>query len=354
MMPPAPPRFSITTGWPRLSCSAGTKLRAAMSVPPPGAAGTTRWIGFAGYCAAAGGIAKYAASSTRERIAIGLVIARCPCMTIACTQRLSDRIVYALNSSGDYPRMASRARVRHGGGFSPARRFSAGVRQRLVGDAYVRLAVRGHSVVGLRGGAARGSTRRDSGRAVRHAYPHLRHNRHRSDDDCRRHADRASGLNPRSRHDVRGDHDRVQRDGRTLIASGWLALPRADLQLAGRKRIPGGDHSPRRAGADSAGFHLVSGSDAVAAARDFSDGDVGGAVRRLPRDPDAEAPAVFHRRRRRDRKGTRYRRPAAGVLPWRAAGLLHRADYRFVEEDRGADRLRRGGGRRARWAGGLH
>src|SRR2546427_5226907 len=51
MTPPAPPRFSITTGCPRLSASAGTKLRAVMSVPPPGAAGTIRRIGLAGYCA---------------------------------------------------------------------------------------------------------------------------------------------------------------------------------------------------------------------------------------------------------------------------------------------------------------
>ena len=35
--------------------------------------------------------------------------------------------------------MASRARVCHGGGFSPVRRFSAGVRQHLVGDAHVGL-----------------------------------------------------------------------------------------------------------------------------------------------------------------------------------------------------------------------
>src|SRR5436190_1077063 len=355
MMPPAPPRFSITTAWPRLSCSAGTKLRAAISVPPPGAAGTMRWIGRVGYCAAAGGMAKCAANITRESVAIGLVIARRPTNPRLPKKKAqpAKRTGYALNSLGDYPRMASRARVCHGGGFSLFRRFSAGVRQHLVGDAHVRLAVRGNSVVGLRGGAARGSARRDPGRAVRHADPHLRHNRHRSDDDCRRHADRAGGLDPRSRHDVRGDHDRVQRDGRTLIASGWLALPRADLQLAGGKRVPGGNHSARRAGADSPGFHLVSGSDAVAAARDFSDGDVGGAVRRLPRNPDAEAPPVFHRRRRRDRKGIGYRRPAAGVLPRRAAGLLHRADHRAVEEDRGADRLRRDGGRCARRVGGL-
>src|SRR5436853_750994 len=105
MMPPAPPRFSITTGWPRLSCSAGTKLRAAISVPPPGAAGTMRWIGFVGYCAAAGGMAKGAASSTRERIAIGLVIARRRTNPRLPKKkaRPAERTSYALNSSGDYP-----------------------------------------------------------------------------------------------------------------------------------------------------------------------------------------------------------------------------------------------------------
>jgi len=54
MMPPAPPRFSITTVCPRFSDSAGTTLRVTMSVPPPGAAGTTRRIGRVGYCAHAG------------------------------------------------------------------------------------------------------------------------------------------------------------------------------------------------------------------------------------------------------------------------------------------------------------
>jgi len=55
------------------------------------------------------------------------------------------------------------------------------------------------------------------------------------------------------------------------VQTGWpdshcfwrLALPRADLQTCRGQRIPGGNHSPRRAGADSAGFHLVSGSDAI-------------------------------------------------------------------------------------------
>src|SRR4029077_19844923 len=52
--PPAPPRFSITTVWPRFSDRAGTTLRVTMSVPPPGAAGTTRRIGLPGYCASTG------------------------------------------------------------------------------------------------------------------------------------------------------------------------------------------------------------------------------------------------------------------------------------------------------------
>src|SRR5882672_7716494 len=63
MTPPAPPRFSITTVCPRFSDNAGTTLRVTMSVPPPGAAGTTRRIGLVGYCASAG----TARSQTRAR-----------------------------------------------------------------------------------------------------------------------------------------------------------------------------------------------------------------------------------------------------------------------------------------------
>src|SRR5713101_3428054 len=69
MTPPAPPRFSITTLCPRLSCSAGTTLRVTMSVPPPGAAGTTRRIGRAGYCASAGAWSpETSASSAMNRV----------------------------------------------------------------------------------------------------------------------------------------------------------------------------------------------------------------------------------------------------------------------------------------------
>src|SRR6267378_5002118 len=69
MMPPAPPRFSISTFCPRFSDSAGTTLRVTMSVPPPGAAGTTSRIGRAGYCAHAGAWSpETSASSAMNRV----------------------------------------------------------------------------------------------------------------------------------------------------------------------------------------------------------------------------------------------------------------------------------------------
>src|SRR5258705_1753667 len=48
-MPPAPPRFSITNGWPSASASLVVSARAVMSLPPPGAKGTITFTGFEGY-----------------------------------------------------------------------------------------------------------------------------------------------------------------------------------------------------------------------------------------------------------------------------------------------------------------
>src|SRR5262245_66577038 len=54
-MPPAPPTFSMTTGWPSTSASRLETMRASTSVPPPGGNGTTIVTGRAGQaCAAAG------------------------------------------------------------------------------------------------------------------------------------------------------------------------------------------------------------------------------------------------------------------------------------------------------------
>src|SRR5258708_1728874 len=72
MTPPAPPRFSITTVWPRFSDSAGTTLRVTMSVPPPGAAGTTRRIGRVGYCADAGAARSPQTSSAMNLVTVHL------------------------------------------------------------------------------------------------------------------------------------------------------------------------------------------------------------------------------------------------------------------------------------------
>src|SRR5678816_2525129 len=68
MLPPAPPRFSMTTGWPRASPSWGAISRASASVPPPTANGTTSLTTRSGNCWAAAGSAsraREAAAATR-------------------------------------------------------------------------------------------------------------------------------------------------------------------------------------------------------------------------------------------------------------------------------------------------
>src|SRR5882757_8529002 len=56
-MPNAPGLFSTTNCWPRLFFMWSPKMRAVMSVPPPGEYGTMIFTGFDGYlsCANAGG-----------------------------------------------------------------------------------------------------------------------------------------------------------------------------------------------------------------------------------------------------------------------------------------------------------
>src|SRR5262245_12055107 len=54
MVPPAPPTFSITTGWPSVGRIASAMMRAAVSVDPPGGNGTIRVTGRDGnVCASA-------------------------------------------------------------------------------------------------------------------------------------------------------------------------------------------------------------------------------------------------------------------------------------------------------------
>src|SRR5438552_13131395 len=62
----------MTIGWPRLSAMAGTMLRAVMSVPPPGAAGTISRIGRCGYCAAADAAASESARTANILVTLHL------------------------------------------------------------------------------------------------------------------------------------------------------------------------------------------------------------------------------------------------------------------------------------------
>ena len=48
IVPPAPVRFSITTGCPQFSLIFCAMMRASVSVPPPGENGTTKRIGLVG------------------------------------------------------------------------------------------------------------------------------------------------------------------------------------------------------------------------------------------------------------------------------------------------------------------
>src|SRR4051812_38942874 len=49
MLPPPPPTFSSTTGWPSASLILGPTRRAMMSTGPPGGKATRTRIGFVGY-----------------------------------------------------------------------------------------------------------------------------------------------------------------------------------------------------------------------------------------------------------------------------------------------------------------
>ena len=67
MLPPAPGRFSITTGWPHFSDSFWPTMRASASEAPPGVCGTMMRTGLAGkvWARAAGALPKTVASASR-------------------------------------------------------------------------------------------------------------------------------------------------------------------------------------------------------------------------------------------------------------------------------------------------
>ena len=66
MLPLAPGRFSITTGWPSIGCRLSATTRPTMSGVEPGPNGTISRSGFVGQsCAAAGAIAASEASRAK-------------------------------------------------------------------------------------------------------------------------------------------------------------------------------------------------------------------------------------------------------------------------------------------------
>ena len=53
MTPAAPPRLSMTNGWPSAAASLSATIRATASTPPPAGNGTIKVIGRTGYLSAA-------------------------------------------------------------------------------------------------------------------------------------------------------------------------------------------------------------------------------------------------------------------------------------------------------------
>src|SRR5215831_15919306 len=81
-LPPAPPRFSTTFGWPVCSASLEDTMRVTTSAGPPGGKGTIQRIGFDGNdCACAA----CASSAAQKKIAafIAAIVAARPRLTAA-------------------------------------------------------------------------------------------------------------------------------------------------------------------------------------------------------------------------------------------------------------------------------
>src|SRR5450755_3044660 len=77
MLPPAPGRLSMVTGWPRRSPSFGAMIRTVASVDPPGGNVTITRIGFAGQAAsgwAGAALAATSAAAVKARMNWGMAM----------------------------------------------------------------------------------------------------------------------------------------------------------------------------------------------------------------------------------------------------------------------------------------
>jgi hypothetical protein len=81
MTPAAPPRLSMTNGWPRPAASLSATIRATASTPPPAGKGTIKVIGRSGYLSAAAAM-RATTGAARTRTAAAAMLAR------RCLQRM--------------------------------------------------------------------------------------------------------------------------------------------------------------------------------------------------------------------------------------------------------------------------
>src|ERR1700676_5116956 len=85
MTPAAPPRLSVTNGWPRPAASLSATIRATASTPPPAGNGTIKVMGRSGYLSAAAARAMSSAPRTRTAAAAMLAL---PMLALQCLQRM--------------------------------------------------------------------------------------------------------------------------------------------------------------------------------------------------------------------------------------------------------------------------
>jgi hypothetical protein len=74
IVPPAPPRFSITNCWPSICESLAVSGRATVSVPPPGGNGTITLTGLLGQSCASAGMPASIISANATRAAFVVFI----------------------------------------------------------------------------------------------------------------------------------------------------------------------------------------------------------------------------------------------------------------------------------------
>ena len=85
VVPPAPPTFSIITGWPMISCMRAVTMRPTESKAPPAAKGTTTVTAREGYSCARASNVQTAATTARALMKSRALMAPSYCVLVGCT-----------------------------------------------------------------------------------------------------------------------------------------------------------------------------------------------------------------------------------------------------------------------------